>query len=989
MMTRLTPVLVSVLLLSSTLQTRADVVDPGAVTEEIRTTRLDSENAVEVDGVRLSAGLARIVLSSGVLIPATPVAGRVVEYAFVGDGRIELEPPDEVEAGQLELFTGSRVLRESFTNAVFVVALDAASDAVTRGQTVDHAIEGPEGGLLLDAWLASPERKLLDIDARIFADALGDPLAGGFFCGVFDGLRLGRFLLVVDPLAREQVTLGQFVQPDLTRKDERRIRRTIEQAQRKGKLIGLEVDDLGTWDTWISTSLFGSDGDSLYGSRGVEPNHYDIVASLDGGDFELEAGATLRMRVVVDGLLAVAFEMNPDLTPSRVVDGQGRELEWFRSRNELVAALAEPARPGDELDIRIDYGGFPIEKVAGGTWVQRNTTGWYPRCGIVDRATYTVTIHLSDGVDIVASGTPIAQGEDADRRRWTTWSLDRVSSGVSFEIGKYDFARGMAGDVSISVAVDKLGRKAEKGLADEILRTAVDVVEYYSEIFGPYPLDELQIVSSPRGFSQGLLGFVSLSTAAMMDYDIWRAILGVEDRRTVIAHEIAHQWWGNLIGWTGYRDQWISEAMANYSALLWYRNRLDPGRDGGVGWGPTAMWQSRLLRTTSDGRPVESLGPLVLGVRLDSSISDQAYQAIVYKKGAVVLDMLSRYFRDDTFNEILRELVDAAAGRVISTDVFLRGISRLGGTDLEWFSRQYVYGTGLPEIHYSSSFEVLEDGRWAVSGTATQRPPYHSRFTVVETPSAALDLRYSASAQIDVSSSMLVVPVQIGLARNDSGARQELTGRLLVSGETSSFRFDIEHEPEVLWLDRESEVFGRFFATDRWPKRVAYEEGLDLEAAGDLEGARETYRRALEAMVAAVPPGWEEFFRDVDVASEGRSLDARIRLALARLELDDGRLSEAETELEHASDLVRSRDRWLLASDLLVAESRLELLSGDARAAFRRLKKNLLGKRGIDAPETWALLAIAADAVGDTEVFDRAAERAGELGVDLGPLATH
>ena len=107
---------------------------------------------------------------------------------------------------------------------------------------------------MFNEWLASPERKLLDIEARVFADAVGDPLASGFFCGSFEGGRLGRFLYVVDPLADEQVTVGRFVQPDLSRKQEREARRFIEKAQRRGKLIGLEVNDLGIWDTWLSTT---------------------------------------------------------------------------------------------------------------------------------------------------------------------------------------------------------------------------------------------------------------------------------------------------------------------------------------------------------------------------------------------------------------------------------------------------------------------------------------------------------------------------------------------------------------------------------------------------------------------------------------------------------------------------------------------------------------------------------------------------------------
>ena len=566
-MKRLTLALLAVVSTLDASTAIAQVPDPGVVVEEMRQRRLDLERAVEVNGFRLRAGAALVVLDEGFLIPATSVAGRAVEFVFLGSGRVELVPPDEIEAGQLELFTGSEELRETFDRAVFVVALDAASDAVARKTPTPSAQVAGAAAELLASWVESPERKLLDVEARIFADAVGDPLAAGFFCGTFDGLDLGRFLYVVDPLASEQVTLGQFVRVDLSKRERKEAEKSIAKAQREGKLIGLEVADLGTWDTWVSTSFRNDDARPAPGSRGVEPDHYEIDAALRGRDLELEATARLSLRVVVDQLRTVTFEMSSDLSPSAVSDGRGRRLEWFRSQNELVAVLAEPAEVGSHLELTVAYTGRPIDKVASGAWVQRDTTGWYPHTGIIDRATYEVVLRWPEKLDLVAPGDIEADGTDEDGSRWRRFLLDRPSMGFSFEVGRYETVVGRAGDVVVDVAVDRIGRRADRDLPDEILATVIDVLEYYGEVFGPYPLDRLQVVSSPRGFSQGLLGFVTLSTAAVLDWEIWGAVLGIEDRRTVIAHELAHQWWGNLVGWQSYRDQWISEAMANYAAL--------------------------------------------------------------------------------------------------------------------------------------------------------------------------------------------------------------------------------------------------------------------------------------------------------------------------------------------------------------------------------------------------------------------------------------
>src|SRR6185436_18225862 len=99
--------------------------DPKALLAEIDAATLQPEKAVALKKVKLAAGLATLTLE-GKLIPVSPAGGQVRELVFFGQGRIELPPPDEVEAGQLELFTGAPAIDESFDQAVFVFGLDRA-----------------------------------------------------------------------------------------------------------------------------------------------------------------------------------------------------------------------------------------------------------------------------------------------------------------------------------------------------------------------------------------------------------------------------------------------------------------------------------------------------------------------------------------------------------------------------------------------------------------------------------------------------------------------------------------------------------------------------------------------------------------------------------------------------------------------------------------------------------------------------------------------
>jgi hypothetical protein len=291
---------------------------PTTVMEEIRQTEL-AGTAISVGGFRFVAGLATIHLLEGSLYPASNVGGRPVEMVFKGRGRIEVSPDDAVEQGQLELFTGAAALHETFSQAVFVLALDTAVDTLHLGQVRPiRANEERSVAAVLDSWLESGERKLLDVEARIMADALGDSLAARYFCGFFHGNRLGTFLYTVDPLADEQITLGQLVKPELDRRQQRQARWQLSHAQRQGKLLDIELADIGRWTTWVSCMLPGSD--QVPGSPGLQALHYDHDVTISRRAPELTAVTRITLRVLHQGLRTATLTMHHDLTPLRVSD---------------------------------------------------------------------------------------------------------------------------------------------------------------------------------------------------------------------------------------------------------------------------------------------------------------------------------------------------------------------------------------------------------------------------------------------------------------------------------------------------------------------------------------------------------------------------------------------------------------------------------------------------------------------------------------------
>jgi tetratricopeptide (TPR) repeat protein len=966
--------------------------DPAALLDQIQASRLDGAGAVSVSRLTVESGLGALEIEQGTVFPASRVGEKAVELVFIGEAVVRLDAPDSIEASQLELFTGDAQLAEPIEEAVLVVCHDEAIDLLLGQPAIETVADEIRGRAvqLYDEWKSSPERKALDVEAAILRDAVGDPVYSGYFAGRFESEKLGRFLLWIEPDADEQLTLGQFVAVEVTEKEERKALKQILRQQRRGRLIGLEIQDLGTWDTWVSSHLVGGDGEPHPGQPGFEPERYEIDVTIGDDGTELRGVARLGLRAVHGLTSAVRLRMSPDVRIDRVVDSGGAGLFFLQSGGEVTVLLPRMPASEEQIELTVDFQGSMIEKIKSKVFALRETILWYPHAGAVDRATYEVTLRWPSKFELVASGRVAGKGVEG-RQHWERRTLDEPSIGFSFEIGDFEFHSVKAAGISVLVAFDQ--QAAEEGsepYREAVVATVQDALIYYQETFGGYPLDYLTLATVPRASSQGLLGFVTLSNLLLFDFGGYAALLGLEDPRIVVAHEIAHQWWGNLVGWQSYRDQWISETMANFAALLWAKNRLPREEQPTVG--PTTDWQSALLRVTEEGRPIESLGPMVLGLRLDSSHSASAYASIVYKKGAVVLNMLPYGFGEDAFLEFLRKVVLVSAGSQISTADFITYLERLFKEDLSWYAEQYIYGTGLPEVYYTYEFNPRENGKWGVRINAQQQRPYHYRYRAVRTTDGTFDVRRETVEHGSTADSSLVIPVQVAIhdpaesgkrsrkKPKQTEANKTIVGRILLDKPKFEFEFELDFEPKELWLDRDHEVYARFWAESREPKRMLMYHGIDGLAAGRSDEAEDYFHRALEAEVD------DDEDRDPDERAADKYLDARIHVYLARLHTDRGNVGEARAALGRATDLRRASRTPFVQEQIKILECRLDLLEGNHTRVVDQLRKSVRGKRPSGNTEGYVLLAIAARASGETQIFEKAAELSREQGADLSAL---
>jgi aminopeptidase N len=238
----------------------------------------------------------------------------------------------------------------------------------------------------------------------------------------------------------------------------------------------------------------------------------------------------------------------------------------------------------------------------------------------------------------------------------------------------------------------------------ELASEVASAFEFMVSRFGPPPLKTLEVSPIPGTFGQGFPGLVYLSTRSYLSrQDLPMAKLDSRQQTFFIdllqAHETAHQWWGNVVVGAGYHDDWLMEALANYSALLFLEKRQ--GRQ--VVDAILDAYRTQLIAKSETGQTIDSTGPIVLGTRLQTSQAPAAWHSITYGKGSWIMHMLRARMGDERFVSMLAELRRRYEWKPLSTDQFRQlAVEFLpphsADAKLEAFFDQWVYGTGIPSL---------------------------------------------------------------------------------------------------------------------------------------------------------------------------------------------------------------------------------------------------------------------------------------------------
>src|SRR5262249_53577863 len=259
-----------------------------------------------------------------------------------------------------------------------------------------------------------------------------------------------------------------------------------------------------------------------------------------------------------------------------------------------------------------------------------------------------------------------------------------------------------------------LGSISTTKIADAALADAQNATRIYNAFFGKLPYTRIAMTQQPAGFfGQAWPTLVFMPYLAYIDVTQRRQLLGTRGGtdtfwRYVGPHEVAHQWWGHIIGWDSYREQWMSEGFAQFSASLYVQ--FIRGNDKFIDFWEELRHQIIDPSPRTKDRKPYTVGPVTQGYRLNSGKTGNIAQNLIYPKGAYILHMLrmmmynQRDGGDARFQAMMKDFVQTHFNQPVSTEDLKVAVEKhmtkemniFNDGKMDWFFNQWVYGTQVP-----------------------------------------------------------------------------------------------------------------------------------------------------------------------------------------------------------------------------------------------------------------------------------------------------
>lgn len=673
---------------------------------------LPGGEVIQVSNLELHRDAATFTFRRGDFAFYGEVNGKVTGAVFKGDGHFHLTPPTAEERHNLMIVNHSEEFDEDFDQVVLrftdATAAELHKAAAGKGEPDDvYAAAGRD--------LHNFERLKMfeNLDLRLLEDVLS-PSQSGYFLAAMRGKKNAHLEFTLDPHGARRVSPEEI--------------------------------SLMSWNDWgeaypaafhLSTEAEhgAGNGNEQNGTYRIDTESLDTT--IEKGGF-LTGLATVHILALQDGLAVVPLALYPTLRVSRVETDKGEPLDFVQEKKEEDAdfgvILVKPINKGESATVRIAYGGKDVVANEGGSnYYPVARQSWYPNAsrGLGDYATYKMVFHVPKGLELIATGTKVSESTEG-KSTTTEWRTDVPLAVVGFNLGRFTMKEARIEEsLGNSLTIDAyanstppdamsnipIGNFDAPGMLPVALSQAEVASRLYTSFFGELPFARVAVTQQfGCNYGQSWPMLVYLPICGFLD-STQQHFMGLhpEDMywKVVTPHEVAHQWWGQTVGFRSYRDQWMSEGFANTSASIFLqatRPKPDEFRE---------FWkqQRRLITEKNEQgfRPID-VGPVTMGFRLSTNKTGWGvYENLVYPKGAYILHMIRMMMwtpkeGDDRFRATMHDFLASYKLQAATTEDFKAVVERHmsqqmdldGNHRMDWFFDQYVYGTELPSYHFES-----------------------------------------------------------------------------------------------------------------------------------------------------------------------------------------------------------------------------------------------------------------------------------------------
>ncbi len=465
--------------------------------------------------------------------------------------------------------------------------------------------------------------------------------------------------------------------------------------------------------TWLllAATLLAQDGRGFFADedckkhspplRTYDVQHYRIELALDLPAKRLSGTVQVRFKTLHAAFQEFALDC-VDLDVKRVQDALGRELAHRQDGERLVATLVEPIPIDTETHVSVTYEGSPR---CGMYWIVPDaaypdrgahvytqgepdeTRHWLPCWDYPnDRATSEMIVTVGAGLTAISNGRliDVKDGKGGARTFHWTIGVPHVSYLTSLVVGEFDeFALDSDG-VRLSVYAPK--GTTDQATIDRSFRNTRDMIHFFQERTGvPFPYEKYAqvLVEEFKWAGMENVSATTLTATTLMD-----EAAALETRSDwLVAHELAHQWWGDLVTCRDWSQIWLNEGFATYFEALYTQHHFSEAE---------FLWEMNDALGSATWEDSDRYRrPIVCATYADPQ---DLFDTTSYQKGAWVLHMLRSMLGDEAFWKGIRLYAERHREGLVGTDDLQAAFGEATGQDLGWFWDQWVYKGGFPDF---------------------------------------------------------------------------------------------------------------------------------------------------------------------------------------------------------------------------------------------------------------------------------------------------